>query len=226
MTDNSSPGDDANPIQADPTKRSARLGTFSTPLSSVDEHTDNRKPWDWESKYPRDARTAINTEACYLVALLAFFLLFASVFLGLMGESLQIPLHFLDWPASDPAGAPSVASEVPILTIEFRLLAIFAVGGVGGTTFSIKWLVHSTAKGRWHLDRRYWRVLVPLVGGVYACVVLTLFNAGLFAGQAAEKAASAGATAALAFLIGYFSDGVSGLLSNVANAVFGTLEKK
>jgi hypothetical protein len=33
-------------------------------------------------------------------------------------------------------------------------------------------------------------------------------------------------TAALAFLVGYFSDGVSGLLSNVANAVFGTLEKK
>jgi len=33
-------------------------------------------------------------------------------------------------------------------------------------------------------------------------------------------------TAASAFLIGYFSDGVSGLLSNIANAVFGTLEKK
>jgi hypothetical protein len=33
-------------------------------------------------------------------------------------------------------------------------------------------------------------------------------------------------TAAYAFLVGYFSDGVSGLLSNIANAVFGTLEKK
>jgi hypothetical protein len=30
----------------------------------------------------------------------------------------------------------------------------------------------------------------------------------------------------LAFLAGYFADGVSGLLSNVANAIFGQVDKK
>jgi len=35
-----------------------------------------------------------------------------------------------------------------------------------------------------------------------------------------------GTLSAIAFLVGYFSDGVSGLLTNVANAVFGTVEKK
>ncbi|MFD1330748.1 hypothetical protein ACFQ4O_01915 [Methylopila musalis] len=106
------------------------------------------------------------------------------------------------------------------------MLAIFFTGCVGGTTFSIKWLIHSVAKGKWHLDRRYWRFLVPLIGGVYACVVMTLFGAGLFASQTAAQMGPMPTTASLAFLVGYFSDGVSGLLSNVANAVFGTLEKK
>ncbi|MFI4933492.1 MAG: hypothetical protein ACHP7N_02645 [Caulobacterales bacterium] len=110
--------------------------------------------------------------------------------------------------------------------VSFRLLSIFFTGCLGGTTFSIKWLVHSVAKGKWHLDRRYWRFMVPAIGGVYACVVMTLFSAGLFASQATVQAGPMPTTAALAFLVGYFSDGVSGLLSNVANAVFGTLEKK
>ena len=110
--------------------------------------------------------------------------------------------------------------------VSFRLIAIFLTGFVGGSTFSIKWLIHSVAKGKWHLDRRYWRFLVPLIGGVYACVVMTLFGAGLFATPANPAISALPGTAALAFLVGYFSDGVSGLLSNVANAVFGTLEKK
>jgi hypothetical protein len=110
--------------------------------------------------------------------------------------------------------------------VSFRLLGIFFAGCVGGTTFSIKWLIHSVAKGKWHLDRRYWRLLVPAIGGVYACVVMTLFGAGMFSTQAVVQAGPMPITAALAFLVGYFSDGVSGLLSNVANAVFGTLEKK
>ncbi len=110
--------------------------------------------------------------------------------------------------------------------VSFRLLAIFFTGGLGGTTFSIKWLIHSVAKGKWHLDRRYWRLFVPAIGGVYACVVMTLFGAGFMAYQPTPQTGPLPSTAALAFLVGYFSDGVSGLLSNVANAVFGTLEKK
>ncbi|MBI3495968.1 MAG: hypothetical protein HY058_01535 [Proteobacteria bacterium] len=126
-----------------------------------------------------------------------------------------------------PAAANAMGSSALVLTFDFRILAIFFAGGVGGITFSIKWLVHAVAWGKWHLDRRYWRLLVPLLGGVYACAVLTLFDAGLIGGgQATERLRPLAISAAIAFLIGYFSDGVSGLLSNVANAVFGTLEKK
>jgi hypothetical protein len=125
---------------------------------------------------------------------------------------------------SHAAAALPLAERV--LTIEFRLLAIFFVGCLGGTTFSIKWLVHSVAKCKWHFDRRYWRVFVPMIGGVYACVVLTLLDSGMIGAQPAGQPRSVALTTAFAFLIGYFSDGVSGLLSNVANAVFGTLERK
>jgi hypothetical protein len=173
------------------------------------DYTDGRPPWDWSSKYPGEARRKMNFEAVVLGVLLLLFLACAGPCLGMAGQQDYLfALHGVD------------------VHISFRLLAIFFSGCVGGTTFSIKWLVHSIAKGKWHLDRRYWRFFVPMIGGGYACVVMTLFGAGLLASQAAAQNVSMSSTAALAFLIGYFSDGVSGLLSNIANAVFGTLEKK
>lgn len=184
-------------------------GSGKTPL----EYTDGRPLWEWKSKYPTEARHMINCEAYALAALLATTLVGDGICLGIAGERdhyfmlLGVDVH-----------------------CNFRVLATFFTGCVGGTTFSIKWLIHSVAKGKWHLDRRYWRFLVPAIGGVYACVVMTLFGAGLFATQSMTQEVAQGApmssTAALAFLVGYFSDGVSGLLSNIANAVFGTLEKK
>jgi hypothetical protein len=164
---------------------------------------------DWRSHFPADARREINFEAAILGGLLIATLACAALCIGIAdGRAYVFNLLGAD------------------VHVSFRLLAIFFTGCVGGTTFSIKWLIHSVAKGKWHLDRRYWRLLVPAIGGVYACVVMTLFGAGMFATQSAAQAGPMPITAALAFLVGYFSDGVSGLLSNVANAVFGTLEKK
>jgi hypothetical protein len=107
-----------------------------------------------------------------------------------------------------------------------KLVSVFFTGCLGGTTFSIKWLMHSVAKGKWHQDRIFWRIFVPLVGGIYSVIVMNLFNGGYLGGGAPKADASLATTCALAFLVGYFSDGVSGLLSNVASAVFGTVEKK
>ena len=112
------------------------------------------------------------------------------------------------------------------MNVDARIVAIFLCGNVCGTTFSIKWLIHTVAKGSWHQDRTYWRYFVPLIGGVYASVVLTLYDSAFIIGHAPDLQRGIAGTAALAFLIGYFSDGVSGLLSNVASAVFGTLREK
>jgi len=142
--------------------------------------------------------------------------------LSLAGQSARVPLPWTSIALSS-SGEPTSLS----LIINFHIIAVHWVGCVGGTTFSLKWLIHAAAKGKWHLDRRPWRLVVPLIGGVYACVVLTFLDAGILSHAATpDNGRPLAVSAALAFLIGYFSDGVSGLLSNIANAVFGTLEKK
>eukprot|EP01032_Pedospumella_encystans_P000293 gene293-331_t len=63
------------------------------------------------------------------------------------GQTIDVPLKYGEAPATSA-----------IFHIELKLIAVFFVGCVGGTTFSIKWLIHSVAKLKWHLDRRYWRM--------------------------------------------------------------------
>ncbi|MBY8823746.1 hypothetical protein [Sphingomonas colocasiae] len=192
-----------------PTPAAEPTAPMKPTFGGVQDYTDGRKPWQWESKYPLEARREMNVETYTLIFMLVISILGAGICLGLADQNISISLGNAK------------------LSISFRLLAIFCTGSVGGITFSIKWLIHSVAKGKWHLDRRYWRLMTPAIGGAYACVVMTLFASGMFAAQTAAAPASGIApTAALAFLVGYFSDGVSGLLSNIANAVFGTLEKK
>lgn len=180
---------------------------FRTTFDPAKGLEDGRKPWDWRSKYRRMPRRLIRREAWIVFFYFAFFLLLASLAAATQGN--KITLGDLTFP----------------LVVDPKLLLIFFCGGLGGTTFSIKWLMHSVATGKWHLDRIYWRVFVPLVSGVYALVVLHLFSGGVV-GSAHPMPTEIGGIAALAFLVGYFSDGVSGLLTNIANAVFGTVEKK
>lgn len=174
------------------------------------DFTDKRKPWDWETRYPGKARRCINNEAFVLGGSLLFLIALAGLSLALAANDRSLVVAL-------PHAHPT--------TIDTQVIAVFFCGNLGGTTFSIKWLIHTVSKGSWHLDRRYWRFFVPLIGGVYACVVLTMFNSGLIGGHGPTNGGLA-SNAALAFLIGYFSDGVSGLLTNVANAVFGTLRDK
>lgn len=189
-------------------------GNQTKPITpaKADEYTDGRKLWDWRSKFPVDAQKEIKLEARVLIGALIVTLLITGLFLGLGNTSFKIVIPLGETPTT--------------LFINCKLLSTFFTGCVGGITFSIKWLVHTAATGKWHMDRRYWRLLIPWIGGVYALVVLALFDAGLFARGNSGTANFSAVSPALAFLVGYFSDGVSGLLSNVANAVFGTLEKK
>jgi hypothetical protein len=192
---------------------------FSTPGAPSDDYTDDRPRWEWKSKYPDDARKEIWYEEKLLLIYLTISILVGAFALSLSGQLIAINLPF-------SAVSADGASTQPLrMTLSSHVVAIYFIGFLGGTTFSIKWLVHACAKGKWHLDRRPWRLNTPLVGGVYACVVLTFLDSGLFV-HGADVSRPFVLSAALAFLVGYFSDGVSGLLSNVANAVFGTLEKK
>lgn len=179
----------------------------------VDDHgfDDGRKRWEWQTRYSQEAHALIKGEAKLVGSYLVFFLLLALLCAGLSGQKFAVPF----------------GDHGRLFHIEISLIAVFVMGGLGGTTFSIKWLMHSIATGKWHQDRYYWRLFVPMIGGIYAVIVLNLISAGLVGGGAAPRGPhSPGTAAVLAFLVGYFSDGVSGLLTNVANAVFGTVQKK
>jgi hypothetical protein len=183
-------------------------------------YTDGRKSGDWDTRYPPEARKCINSEARVLCIALVVLTVISGVLLGLTGETIDISVTTLSKLKADGT------TFVPNLHVNVGLLLTYFVGCLGGTMYSIKWLIHSAAKCKWHLDRRYWRYFVPFMGGVYACVLLTLLDGGLVGFQANGAPRSSGLIAAYSFLVGYFSDGVSGLLSNLANAIFGTLDKK
>ncbi len=184
------------------------------PISESDRidthgHSDGRGRWQWQSRYHKVAKKLIFREALIAVSYLLFFLIMTGIFAGLQTRKFAIDVSY-------------VFGKDNILVINADLLLAFFIGGLGGTTFSIKWLMHAVGTGRWHLDRFYWRLFVPLVGCIYAVIVLELLKGGFVKGIAPSD----GSPVVLAFLIGYFSDGVSGLLTNIANAIFGTIEKK
>ncbi len=191
-------------MAAEPADTAARSPPNGEPPMAVPgktiDYTDGRAPYDWQSRFPVEARKHIYCEAVLLAVTLLILICLTSVTL---------------------AFSSSISAN-----IDPRIIVQFFCGAVGGTTFSIKWLIHSVAKGSWHLDRRLWRLFVPLVGGVYACAVLTLLDSGMILGHAGDVSRGTASTASMAFLIGYFSDGVSGLLTNIANAVFGTVREK
>jgi hypothetical protein len=195
---------------------------MATPFGARD-YADNRLPGEWQSRYPPEARRYINREAIILAVALIVFLILGGIALCFAEHPIKMP--FLgSGPTNSPADQ-STAIPSPVV-IEPRLFAMFFSGCVGGTTFSIKWLIHAVARGMWHLDRVHWRLFVPVIGGVYACAMLTLIDIGIIGGQAAQTPRSTASIAGLGFLIGYFSDGVSGLLTNIAKAVFGTVQEK
>lgn len=187
----------------------------------ADPYTDNRQAFDWKSRYDPSAVKCIRWEVGYLLTVLTVAMLLAGLAMAVEPSKIVISTGVQAVDVVDDSSQATVR-----IVVDFRFLALFFLGIIGGCTFSAKWLIHACAKGKWHLDRRYWRTLTPLLGGVYACVMLTLFNSGLIGGASSPAERPFALTAAFAFIVGYFADGVSGLLSNVANAVFGTLEKK
>lgn len=115
-------------------------------------------------------------------------------------------------------GAPNTSGFILVLIAKF--------GVIGGTLFDIKWLIHSAAKGSWNQDRVLWRLFTPLTSGTtsvfFALIVLSeiisFFDATSF--QSVELAGAFG------MLAGYFADGVIGVLTNVAGALFGTVRNR
>ncbi|SRR5581483_7009479 len=165
--------------------------------------TDNRPAFDWPSKWPRKARREIALEAVYVFGLFAF----VPIALLLVWTG-----HAREW-----LGDISDASYR-----SFQRYSYGTLGGLlGGVLFDFKWLYHTAAKGRWHQDRRLWRLVSPLISAGLAPSVLALASSGLLPLIDANQLRAGSAIFGVTFVIGYFSDNTVAALARLAEKLFG-----
>ena len=187
-------------------KDEAEDTTSSSPVQEVIEttvNTDGRKPYDWESKYTKEARSEMLREAIYIGIVLA---------LSLLGLSLNWFGVF-----SHCLGGYSAR----FAAFEGIVLYFFS-GLMGGAIFGIKYFYRVVARGYWTQDRKYWRVFSPWIS---ACVALVVGGMVVSGYVNTVKAPSAAAGLCVGFIAGYFADEAVGKMSEVATALFGSNSK-
>jgi hypothetical protein len=174
-----------------------------TRRSPEGDPTDDRDRYDWESRYPPQARKQQYLEGSY-------------VFLVLV---LALALVFLTW-RNMLAGFLGL-NEASTQT--FNKFSYYAFSGLlGGTLFGIKYLYHVVARGLWNTDRRLWRLLSPWLSLSLAFAIGALIEAGwMSVTGASATATSAAKTVAIGFLLGYFSDSAVAKMRDIAMVIFG-----
>ncbi|MCW3047074.1 MAG: rane protein of unknown function [Solirubrobacterales bacterium] len=117
-----------------------------------------------------------------------------------------------------------------ITAAESRSLALYGdawLGGLlGGCLFSMKWLYHSIARGKWHLDRRAWRFLTPLVSAGLAFGTMALFISGALPLFSERITGTLPGVTGVSFLVGYFSDDTVAALAGAATKLLRGADEK
>jgi hypothetical protein len=188
---------DLEPVEAPATSGAASGDPGFAPADPL----DGRTLGDWSTRYS-GTQFWIYSEAGYLLSLMA-----ASgvvIFLAWHGDAQR----WLDVPKANAD--------------TFAQVAYVWMGGVlGGTTFSMKWLYHSVARGQWHLDRRLWRLFTPHLSGALALASVALLTSGLIGIFDQATIRQPKALFAIAFLAGYFSDNTVAALARLADQLLG-----
>jgi hypothetical protein len=165
--------------------------------------TDGRDFYEWQSRYPNDAKIQIRYEAAYVILILfAVPLLLFLIWKGAFKEFLSL-------------------DEQQYHTFA-RYCYAWLGGTLGGTLYDLKWLYHSVARGIWHVERRLWRLFTPHISGGHAFAVVVLMSSGLFKIFDVSELSRAPVVLAVGFLVGYFSDSAIGKLTEIANTLFGS----
>jgi hypothetical protein len=171
--------------------------------------TDGRKRHDWKSRYPRSAQAWMVLEALYLIILLAIAPICIFLLWRGKADGHLLGLH----KASD-------------IVVVWRYTTAWLAGTVGGTIFATKWLYHSVARGRWHVDRRYWRLLTPHLSGGLAFGFYAIATSSLLLILDHAELDHGATIVALSFLVGYFSDNATAALTRLADRVFGDRDER
>jgi hypothetical protein len=167
--------------------------------------TDGRERGNWESRYDENAQTFIKKEKLYLIwCFITCFLL--TIFLSFAYEGCITNLFCV---------------PKDTYTLSFAFLG----GFLGGTLYSMKWLIHSVGKNNWNRDRHLWRILTPLLSAAIALLFIILLNNDYIPIEK-MKALTMLKVFGVATLVGYFSDNAIGKLAEVAQVLFGASSVK
>lgn len=179
----------------------------STPNNSqfLTDLTDGREKGDWHSRYDEFAQNQIKKEKNYLLIVLLGGL-FLTFLIGFYFDSCYFP------------------SKYCFENVKFYVFA-FLGGTLGGTIFSIKWLIHSVAKNTWNIDRHLWRIMTPILSSAIALLFIVLLNSDVFHIESA-KGSSIFKAYGIGALVGYFSDNAIGKLTEIAQVLFGSSNAK
>mgnify|MGYP000206734652 CR=1 FL=1 len=166
-------------------------------------NTDGRKPYDWESKYPKLARNEIRGEAIYIGIILFLSLCgLVSCWCGFFGLTL----------------ATESSHSIPL---NYIMLYFFS-GLLGGVIFGVKYFYRVVARGYWTQDRRYWRIFSPWISSCVSLIIGCMVASGYIT---ADRDLSISLSTCIGFIAGYFADEAVGKMSEVAVALFGSNHK-
>lgn len=177
----------------------------STTNGFLSDLTDGREKGIWQSRYDEKAHVEIKWERAYIITLLALCFFVPLVF--------GIASHNCFWNLS--------CGFINLKKYTFAWLG----GTLGGTLFSLKWLVHSIAKNTWNIDRRMWRILTPHLSGALGFVIILLVNSEILK-LADINQLTIHKCYGIGFLVGYFSDNAIGKLTEIAQVLFGSSVSK
>lgn len=172
---------------------------MTNPNASTSDPKDGKKQLDWDYHYPAEARKKIQQEVIYLTIL--FFVSFLTIF-----------VIWADW-------FSSLVSFTPTQSIIFKKYSYYSLSGLlGGAIFGIKMLYRYVARGYWHLNRRIWRFMSPLVGMAIAFVIGAMIDASFINFR---ETLNGSTIVVIGFLAGYFADEAVGKMYEVASVIFG-----
>jgi hypothetical protein len=168
--------------------------------AGTSDPTDGRSLYQWASRYPPQAKKKMLLEATYLfVILLISYLIILSIWKGWI-------VYILSFSQNE--------------AIVFDKYGYFLPAGLlGGDIFAIKYFYRAVARGFWHEDRRYWRLMSPFVGMSISFIIGMMINCNLISTQGPLLHAT---TISIGFLAGYLADDVAAKMIDIANAIFGT----
>lgn len=168
--------------------------------------SDNRNKYEWQSRYEKDPKSGkdprkiMKGEAIYLFSLilLAFVLIILN-YKNVFSFLLQIPEN------------ESKSAQ--------RVIYCMCAGLLGGVTFSIKIFYRAVARGKWNLDRQYWRIFSPLISLSVTSVVTAFMIEDILTSYSYWPFA-------IGYFAGYFSENAVGKMYDIAVILFSTPSEK